>query len=174
MEDENTLRLREYRARARIEQSWVSLLWRDGVAAAAQEPYLKYALFCRSTEQADDGDLSLNGVVDLVELAEPDDSEEPNRDPVLAQVDLNLAFCVGGAAPGQHYLFVALKTPGLPLDTPPAQKVEWDEGILFQRWIKSFRIPVQRPGVHTAAILFDGAPLGEASFLVRFKPGQSF
>ena len=65
------------------------------MAAAAQEPYLKYALFCRSTEQADDGDLSLNGVVDLVELAEPEDSEEPNRDPVLAQVDLNLAFCVG-------------------------------------------------------------------------------
>ena len=133
------------------------------------DPYLKYALFCRSTAQDDDGDLSLNGVVDLVELPRPQESEDSPQSPVLAQVDLNLAFCVGGVQPGAHYLFVALKTPGLPLDTPPAQKVQWEDGILFQRWIKTFRIPVQKPGVHTAAILFDGTPLGEASFLVRFK-----
>ena len=133
------------------------------------DPYLKYALFCRSTAQDDDGDLSLNGVVDLVELPRPQETEDSSQSPVLAQVDLNLAFCVGGVQPGEHYLFVALKTPGLPLDTPPAQKVQWEDGILFQRWIKTFRIPVQKPGVHTAAILFDGTPLGEASFLVRFK-----
>ena len=140
------------------------------MASATGEPYLKYALFCRSTDEAIDGDLSLNGVIDLVELPLPDSADETPQNPVLTQVDVNLAFCVGGATPGNHYLFVALKTPGLPLDTPPAQKVEWEEGILFQRWIKTFRIPVQKPGLHTAAILFDGTPLGEASFLVRFKP----
>ena len=139
------------------------------MASINGDPYLKYALFCRSTAQDDDGDLSLNGVVDLVELPRPQESEDSPQSPVLAQVDLNLAFCVGGVQPGAHYLFVALKTPGLPLDTPPAQKVQWEDGILFQRWIKTFRIPVQKPGVHTAAILFDGTPLGEASFLVRFK-----
>ena len=139
------------------------------MASINGDPYLKYALFCRSTAQDDDGDLSLNGVVDLVELPRPQESEDSSQSPVLAQVDLNLAFCVGGVQPGAHYLFVALKTPGLPLDTPPAQKVQWEDGILFQRWIKTFRIPVQKPGVHTAAILFDGTPLGEASFLVRFK-----
>jgi hypothetical protein len=143
------------------------------LASATGEPYLKYALFCRSTDETIDGDLSLNGIIDLVELPQPrlpDDAGETPQNPVLTQVDVNLAFCVGGAKPGDHYLFVALKTPGLPLDTPPAQKVEWEEGILFQRWIKTFRIPVQKPGLHTAAILFDGTPLGEASFLVRFKP----
>ena len=139
------------------------------MASTNGDPYLKYALFCRNTVQDDDGDLSLNGVVDLVELPRPQETEDSPQSPVLAQVDLNLAFCVGGVQPGEHYLFVALKTPGLPLDTPPAQKVQWDNGILFQRWIKTFRIPVQKPGVHTAAILFDGTPLGEASFLVRFK-----
>ena len=139
------------------------------MASINGDPYLKYALFCRSTAQDDDGDLSLNGVVDLVELPRPQETEDSPQSPVLAQVDLNLAFCVGGVQPGEHYLFVALKTPGLPLDTPPAQKVQWEDGILFQRWIKTFRIPVQKPGVHTAAILFDGTPLGEASFLVRFK-----
>ena len=139
------------------------------MASINGDPYLKYALFCRSTAQDDDGDLSLNGVVDLVELPRPQETEDSPQSLVLAQVDLNLAFCVGGVQPGAHYLFVALKTPGLPLDTPPAQKVQWEDGILFQRWIKTFRIPVQKPGVHTAAILFDGTPLGEASFLVRFK-----
>ena len=67
-----------------------------------------------------------------------------------------------------HYLFFTLKTPGIPLETPPSRKVEWEEGILFQRWIKTFRIPLQKPGIHSAAILFDGIPLGEATFLVRF------
>ena len=138
------------------------------MAGEANDPYLKYALFCRDTKEEDGGDLSLNGIIDLFELPEPDGSAVPN-DPVLATVDVNLAFCIGGVEPGDHYLFVTLKTPGIPLDTPPAQKIEWEEGILFQRWIKSFRIPVLQPGIHSAAILFDGIPLGEATFLVRFK-----
>ena len=138
------------------------------MAGVANDPYLKYALFCKDTKEEDGGDLSLNGIIDLFELPEPDGSAETG-DPVLATVDVNLAFCIGGVEPGDHYLFVALKTPGIPLETPPAQKVEWEEGILFQRWIKTFRIPVQQPGVHSAAILFDGIPLGEATFLVRFK-----
>ncbi|MCH8298484.1 MAG: hypothetical protein IH873_10485 [Chloroflexi bacterium] len=138
------------------------------MAREANEPYLKYALFCKDTKE-ENGDLSLNGIIDLYELPEPDGSADPD-DPVLATVDLNLAFCIGGVEPGDHYLFVTLKTPGIPLETPPAQKVVWEEGILFQRWIKTFRIPVQKPGVHAAAILFDGIPLGEATFLVRFTP----
>jgi len=138
------------------------------LAGAANDPYLKYAVFCRDTKEEDGGDLSLSGIIDLLELPEPDGSADAN-DPVLATVDVNLSFCIGGVEPGDHYLFVTLKTPGIPLETPPAQKVEWEDGILFQRWIKTFRIPVQEPGVHSAAILFDGIPVGEASFLVRFK-----
>lgn len=134
------------------------------------DPYLKYALFCRNTDETTDGQLSLNGIVDLVDLPEPPPGGEAG--PVVAEVDVNLAFCIGGALPGEHHLFVALKTPGVPLETPPAQRVQWDEGILFQRWIKTFRIPVQAPGEHSAAILFDGIPLGEATFLVRFVPQQ--
>ena len=137
------------------------------MAGEASSPFLKYALFCRDTAEEDGGDLTLKGIVDLFELPEPDGSADPDN-PVLATVDFNLAFCIGGVDPGDHYLFVTLKTPGIPLDTPPAQKVEWEEGILFQRWIKTFRIPVQKPGIHSAAILFDGIPLGEATFLVRF------
>ena len=140
------------------------------LAEEATGPFLKYAIFCRDTAEADDGELSLNGIVDLLDLPHPEESSE-SEDPVLATVDYNLAFCIGGAEPGDHYLFVTLKTPGIPLETPPAQKVEWEEGILFQRWIKTFRIPVQKPGIHSAAILFDGIPLGEATFLVRFIDG---
>ena len=141
------------------------------MADEANAPFLKYAIFCKDTSENDGGELSLNGVIDLFELPEPNESSDTN-DPVLATVDYNLAFCIGGVEPGEHYLFVTLKTPGIPLETPPAQKVEWEEGILFQRWIKTFRIPVQKPGIHSAAILFDGIPLGEATFLVRFKGNQ--
>ena len=137
------------------------------MAGEASSPFLKYALFCRDTAEEDGGDLTLKGIVDLFELPEPDGSADPEN-PVLATVDFNLAFCIGGVDPGDHYLFVTLKTPGIPLDTPPAQRVEWEEGIWFQRWIKTVRIPVQKPGIHSAAILFDGIPLGEATFLVRF------
>ena len=131
------------------------------------EPYLKYALFCKDTEADAADDLTFRGIIDLVELPPP--SEPPGPDsPVLAQLDVNLAFCIAGASPGRHHLMVGIKAPGIPLDIPPAQTIDWEEGILFQRWIKAFRIPVQRAGLHTAAIMLDGAPLGEASFLVRF------
>ena len=100
------------------------------------DPYLKYALFCRGTEEDTDGELNLNGIVDLIDLPEPPPGGEAG--PVLAEVDVNLAFCIGGVLPGDHHLFVTLKTPGVPLETPPAQRVHWDEGILFQRWIKDF------------------------------------
>jgi len=131
-------------------------------------PYLKYALFCRDAEEGPGDELALKGVIDLVELPAPGEaSGEDQR--VLAEVDVNLAFCIGGATPGPHHLLVAIKAPGVPLDLPPPQRIDWEEGIIFQRWIKVFRIPVQRSGLHVAAILFDGAPLGEASFLVRFQ-----
>ena len=132
------------------------------------EPRLKYAVFCQDTEEGPDDQLTLKGILDLVELPVP--TEPPESEPsVLAEIDVVLAFCITGASPGLHHLLVAIKAPGIPLDTPPPQRVDWDEGILFQRWIKSFRIPVQRVGLHVAAILLDGTPLGEASFLVRFK-----
>lgn len=131
-------------------------------------PYLKYAVFCRDAEEGPDQELSLKGLVDLIELPQPGEPAAPGQ-PVLAHLDLNLAFCVAGATPGPHYLLVAIKAPGIPLETPPPQRVDWAEGILFQRWVRIFRIPVQRPGRHVAAILLDGNPLGEASFLVRFK-----
>lgn len=131
-------------------------------------PYLKYALFCHDTEETADGELTLNGIIDLIDISAAKESAGPGVR-ILAQVDVNLAFCIGGATPGSHHLMVAIKAPGIPLDTPPPQTIEWDESTLFQRWIKAFRIPVQRAGLHVAAILLDGAPLGEASFLVRIK-----
>ena len=134
------------------------------------EPFLKYALFCQDAETGSDDSLTFKGIIDLVELPEPAEAPGPDS-PVLAQVDVNLAFCIAGASPGQHHLMVAIKAPGIPLDTPPPQSIEWEEGILFQRWIRTFRIPVQRTGWHVAAILLDGTPLGEASFLVRFESG---
>jgi hypothetical protein len=132
-------------------------------------PYLKYAIFCRETEEETNGDLSLKSIVDLIELPTPKESPVPRQVGVLAEVDVHLAFCIAEAAPGPHHLLVAIKAPGIPLETPPPQRIDWEEGILFQRWIKVFRIPVQRAGLHVAAILLDGTPLGQASFLVRLK-----
>ena len=132
------------------------------------EPYLKYALFCQDTEEGPGEELILKGVTDLVDLPTPEVNREADQ-PVIAELDLHLAFCIAGATPGPHHLLVAIKAPGIPLDPSPPQRIDWEEGILFQRWIKLFRIPVQGPGRHIAAILLDGTPLGEASFLVRFK-----
>jgi hypothetical protein len=130
--------------------------------------YLKYALFCRDTEEGPGDELTLKGVIDLLEVPLP--SGPPgNGAPILAEVDVNLAFCIAGAATGTHSLQVAVRAPGIPLNTPPPQSITWEEGIMFQRWIKAFRIPVQRVGRHVAVILLDGAPIGEASFMVRFK-----
>ena len=139
------------------------------MAGDDSDPILKYALFCRDTDESPSGELTLKEVVDLVELP-PITKDQETGSPVLAELDLHLAFCIAGATPGPHYLLVAIKAPGMPLDPPPPQLIEWEEGILFQRWIKVFRIPVQAPGRHVAAILLDGLPLGEASFLVRIKP----
>ena len=140
------------------------------MATDHSEPYLKYALFCRDTDEGPQGDLVLKGIIDLVDLSLPTEPISQEK-PFLTEVDVQLAFCIGGASAGSHFLLVAIKAPGSPLDPPPPQRIDWEEGILFQRWIKLFRIPVQQAGEHTAAILFDGQPLGEASFLVRFKPG---
>jgi hypothetical protein len=130
--------------------------------------YLKYALFCRDTEEGPNDDLTLRGIIDLIEVPLP--SEPPgNGIPLLAEVDVNLAFCIAGATAGRHSLQIAIRAPGIPLNTPPAQEINWEEGIMFQRWIKAFRIPVQRVGRHIALILLDGSPVGEASFMVRFE-----
>ena len=137
------------------------------MASQTDQPYLKYALFCKETEELSGGSLVLKDLVDLVRLPPPSGEPDPVK-PVLAEIDLNLVFCIGGASPGPHYLLVAIKAPGIPLEPPPPQQIDWEEGILFQRWIKVFRIPVQREGNHLAAILLDGTPLGEASFLVQF------
>ena len=141
------------------------------LTAGKPGPYLKYALFCRDTEEGPDQELNLEGLIDLIELPAPKGPTPAS--PVLAQVDVNLAFCIAGATPGPHYLLVAIKGPGTRLDPPPPQRIDWAEGILFQRWIKVFRIPVQQAGLHIAAILLDGNPLGEASFLVRFTEDTS-
>ena len=142
---------------------------REGGPLATENtgPQLKYAVFCRDTEDAPGGELILKGVIDLIDLPLPETGADAT--PVLAELDLQLAFCISGAAPGPHHLLVAIKAPGTPLDLPPPQLINWEEGIIFQRWIKLFRIPVQAPGYHAAAILLDGTPLGEASFLVRLK-----
>ena len=127
-----------------------------------KEPYLKYAIFCRSTDEGSEGKLILNDVVDLIDLPK---LPEP--------IDLNLAFCIAGGVPGAHHLMVVIKGPGMRLAPPPIQEIDWEEGILFQRWIKEFRIPIQHPGLHVAAILLDGTPLGEGSFLVRLQDESS-
>ena len=138
------------------------------MTSAQPQPYLKYALFCRDTEEGPGGELILKDVVDLIDLPPPTESADP-KPRIVAEIDLNLAFCIAGATPGNHHLMVAIKGPGQPLDLPPTQAIDWEEGILFQRWIKAFRIPVQQAGLHIAAILLDGTPLGEGSFLVRFR-----
>ena len=84
------------------------------------EPYLKYAIFCRGTDEGSEGELILNDVVDLIDLPKLPKSVE-NAPLVLAEIDLNLAFCIAGAEPGPHHLMVAIKGPGMPLAPPPTQ-----------------------------------------------------
>ena len=88
---------------------------------------------------------------------------------MLMNLDVNLAFCIAGAVAGPHSLQIAIRAPGLPLNTPPPENIDWEPGIMFQRWIKTFRIPIQRLGRHVAVVVFDGTPIGEASFMVRFR-----
>ena len=132
--------------------------------------YLKYALFCRETDENERDELSCAGIIDLVDLEMPEEPPSGDGPRVLANVDVNLVFCIAGATPGGHTLEINIRAPGASLSSPPPQQTEWEEGIFFQRWIKPFRIPVTRLGRHVAAIAFDGMPLGEASFLVRLKP----
>ena len=132
------------------------------------EHYLKYALFCKDTDESPDDELSFKGIVDLIDVDVPDNAPTGEA-PVLLDLDVHLAFCIAGATPGPHSLQIAIRAPGLPLNTPPPENVDWEEGIMFQRWIKTFRIPVQRLGRHVAVIVFDGTPVGEASFMVRFR-----
>ena len=128
------------------------------------QPYLKFAAFCKVADEDNSGDLNLSGVIDLVEL------EQPVSDgTLLSTIDVNLVFCIADAEPGEHTLMIGMKAPGLPLDPPIPQKIVWENDIIFQRWIKVIQIPIQRIGLHVAAILFDGMPVGEASFLVRYK-----
>lgn len=142
------------------------------MTSSQSQPYLKYALFCRDTEEGPAGELILKDVIDLIDLPPPTEYAEATPR-IVAEIDLNLAFCIAGATPGSHHLMVAIKGPGMPLDPPPTQAIDWEEGILFQRWIKAFRIPVQQAGLHIAAILLDGTPLGEGSFLVRFRDRET-
>ncbi len=132
--------------------------------------YLKYALFCRETEEEAEDNLSFKGIIDLVDIPLPESPPADDGPRVLTEVDAHLAFCIAGANAGRHTLEVTIRAPGASLSSPPPQEVEWEEGIFFQRWIKPFRIPVTRLGRHVAAIAFDGMPLGEASFLVRLAP----
>ena len=75
------------------------------------EAYLKYALFCRDTTEGPGDELALDGIIDLIELPAPQASQTADS-AVLAEVDVNLVFCIGGATPGPHHLLVAIKAPG--------------------------------------------------------------
>ena len=130
--------------------------------------YLKYALFCKDTEENANDELSFKGVIDLVDIDLPDDVPDGEA-PVLMDLDVNLAFCIAGAVPGPHSLQIAIRAPGLPLNTPPPENIDWESGIMFQSRIKTFRIPLQRLGRHVAVVIFDGTAIGEASFMVRFR-----
>lgn len=131
------------------------------------QPYLKFATFCKLADEDDTGDLNISGIIDLVEIDSPKEVVQDGS--ILVTMNVNLAFCIADAEPGQHRLMIGIKAPGLPLEPPVPQKIVWEDDIIFQRWIKVMQIPVQRIGLHVAAILFDGMPLGEASFLVRYK-----
>ena len=56
------------------------------MADEANGPFLKYALFCQDTAEEENGDLTLKGVVDLLDVPEPDGSSAL-KDPVLTTVD---------------------------------------------------------------------------------------
>ena len=107
-------------------------------------------------------------MIDLVDIDLPDHAPD-GESQVLMNLDVNLAFCIAGAVAGPHSLQIAIRAPGLPLNTPPPENIDWEPGIMFQRWIKTFRIPIQRLGRHVAVVVFDGTPIGEASFMVRFR-----
>ena len=77
------------------------------MATDHSEPYLKYALFCRDTDEGPQGDLILKGIIDLVDLPLPTEPISQEK-PFLTEVDVQLAFCIGGASSGPHFLLVAI------------------------------------------------------------------
>ena len=136
------------------------------------QSYLKYALFCRDTEETPGDDLVLKGVIDLVDLPRPDSVDQDLPNPVLGGGGRpTWSFALGVLPLGPHRLLVAIKAPGAPLDPPPPEEIEWEEGILFNGGSRFSGYP-SRPRENTwRAILLDGAPLGEAGFVVRFQDG---
>ena len=66
--------------------------------------YLKYALFCRDTAEGDGDDLSCTGIIDLVDIEMPAEPPTGDAPRVLADVDVQLVFCIAGASPGEHTL----------------------------------------------------------------------
>ena len=82
------------------------------MASETAQPYLKYALFCKETEEQPGDHLVLKDVVDLVRVPLPASDSNPAQ-PVVTEIDLNLAFCIGGASPGLHHLLVVLVLIGL-------------------------------------------------------------
>ena len=113
------------------------------MTSSQSQPYLKYALFCRDTEEGPAGELILKDVIDLIDLPPPTEYAEATPR-IVAEIDLNLAFCIAGATPGSHHLMVAIKGPGMPLDPPPTQAIDWEEGILFQPGSRPFAFPCSR------------------------------
>jgi len=132
------------------------------------EPYLKYAFFCRGTDEGSEGELILHDVVDLIDLPELPESAE-TAPVVRKHEELHLVYCIVDATPGPHSLIVAINAPGIRLELPPSPDIEVGDGIKFYRGIKPFSIPIQEEGWHVARILLDGTPLGEGSFLVRLQ-----
>ena len=88
--------------------------------------YLKYALFCRETEEGAGDDLTFRGVIDLVDIPMPDAPPPAGDGPrILAEVDAHLAFCIAGATPGRHTLEVSIRAPGIP-SVQPAAPGKWN------------------------------------------------
>ena len=78
-------------------------------------PYLKYALFCRDTEEGPGDELAPKGVIDLVDLPAP--VEASVEDPLApAEVEVYLVFCTSGSSPGPRHLPVARHAPLAPPD----------------------------------------------------------
>ena len=76
--------------------------------------YLKYALFCRETEEGEGDNLSFNGIIDLVDIPMPDSPPSDDGPRVLTEVDAHLAFCIAGANAGSHTLEVTIRAPATP------------------------------------------------------------
>ena len=74
--------------------------------------YLKYALFCRETEEGEGDNLSFRGIIDLVDIPMPESPPSDDGPRLLAEVDAHLAFCIAGANAGRHTLEVTIRARG--------------------------------------------------------------